>query len=127
LVIISFNYDLIVDIALAHRFRTDFAFDTADAARLTEQQEPLGIDYGVPFANMPPMTPLDGQFTLLKLHGSFNWLWSRVTGDLYFGGLNKTIALVFDELAEQALDLPHCYAGREHCPSVRRQAISSPS
>jgi hypothetical protein len=48
LVIISFNYDLIVDIALAHRFRTDFAFD---AARLTEQQEPLGIDYGVPFAN----------------------------------------------------------------------------
>ena len=71
-VILSFNYDLIVDIALAHRFQSDFAFDTADAARLTERQEPLGIDYGVTFANVLPTAPLDGQFTLLKLHGSFN-------------------------------------------------------
>jgi hypothetical protein len=45
-VMISFNYDVIVDIALAHRFQTNFAFHAADAARLTEKNDPLGIDDG---------------------------------------------------------------------------------
>lgn len=106
--IISFNYDVIVDIALSRRHKK-FDFRAADAERLAEVSEGLGIDYGVAFSNMPaPEAPRE-DFRLLKLHGSFNWLWSRVTGNLYFGGLSKAIAVLYDERAERALDLRGYY------------------
>jgi hypothetical protein len=65
---------------------------------------------------MLPIGSPAGQFPLLKLHGSFNWLWSRVTGDLYFGGLNKTIAKIFDGPSETAPELPYWYEGRGRGP-----------
>ena len=37
----------------------------------------------------------------MKLHGSFNWLHSRATGALYYGGLQKRIRIFFEEVATQ--------------------------
>ena len=96
-VIISLNYDVIIDIALARQFNNQNArpFDAADAERLSDV-DGLGIDYGLEFANIDKKALGDQPFRLLKLHGSFNWLWSRVTGNVYFGGFNKSVARVLD-------------------------------
>jgi hypothetical protein len=91
--VISFNYDVIVDIALAMRGR-QFNFARADVETLS-LGDLQAIDYGVEFANVEPVDPERRRFQLLKLHGSFNWLRSRVTGNLYFGGMQKAAGVLF--------------------------------
>ncbi len=93
--IISFNYDVIVDIALAHRANSAFDFSRADYETLSDVDR-LGIDYGVDFTNLAPDPAPSDRFRLLKLHGSFNWVVSTLTGNLYFGGLEKAVGAVLD-------------------------------
>jgi hypothetical protein len=97
-VVISLNYDVIADIALAMRGRA-FKFDRADVEILSAGDH-QAIDYGIEFANVPPVTR-QRRFQLLKLHGSFNWLQSRLTGNLYFGGMQKAIGILFRTHAER--------------------------
>jgi len=95
-VIISLNYDVIIDIALARKASNVVRrFDAADAERLSDVAR-LGVDYGLNFANIDSQAIGNQPFRLLKLHGSFNWLWSRVTGSVYFGGFTKSIGRVLD-------------------------------
>lgn len=94
-VIISFNYDVVVDIALAKRADEAFDFSRADVEVLGESER-LDIDYKVSFANLPPDPGSAERFLLLKLHGSFNWVMSALTGNLYFGGLQKAVGAVMD-------------------------------
>jgi hypothetical protein len=96
--VISFNYDVIVDIALAMRKRK-FDFKRADVEMLSQGDHRM-IDYGVDFANVQPGTAVR-RFQLLKLHGSFNWLRSRVTGNLYFGGMQKAAGILFHTPEQQ--------------------------
>lgn len=121
--LISFNYDVIVDIALS-RHRERFDFQSASAERLSEVAS-LGIDYGLEFVNMQPPADRQNDFRLYKLHGSFNWLWSRVTGGLYFGGLSKAIAVLYDERSELAMDLRHYYES-ERAPFVETTSDLEP-
>ena len=90
--LISFNYDVIADIALAQRL--DRGQFRAELENL-RSQETSGVDYGVDFANVPRADSGTPQFPLLKLHGSFNWLQSRLTGDLYFGGMQKAVGPIY--------------------------------
>lgn len=94
-VIISLNYDVIIDIALALRSSNQ---DAARFAAAGAKQLPYAnrIDYSLEFANVDRRKLRDQAFRLLKLHGSFNWLWSRVTGNVYFGGFNKSVRRVLD-------------------------------
>jgi hypothetical protein len=94
-IIISFNYDVVADIALAKRADASFDFSRADVEVLSEPDE-LKIDYKVKFANLPGIPESDKRFELLKLHGSFNWVMSALTGNLYFGGLQKAVGTVMD-------------------------------
>ena len=89
-VIISLNYDVIIDIALALRSSRLGAarFAAAGAKHLSYAKR---IDYSLEFANINREALKDKPFRLLKLHGSFNWLWSRVTGNVYFGGFDKSV------------------------------------
>jgi SIR2-like domain len=105
--VISFNYDVIIDIALAMRGRA-FDFKRADVETLSGGDHRT-IDYGVEFANVEPVAA--GQrFQLLKLHGSFNWLRSRVTGNLYFGGMQKAVGILFRTPAQrQAAQLSNLF------------------
>lgn len=107
-VIISLNYDVIIDVALTQRYNNQDAmpFDAADVERLSEVQQ-IGIDYGLDFANIVGRPVGDQPYRLLKLHGSFNWLWSRVTGNVYFGGFNKSIGRVLDLNDYYEHDEPH--------------------
>ena len=98
--VISFNYDVIADIALAMRSKA-FAFDRADVEMLGAGDHHL-IDYGVDFANVQPPPEGARRFQLLKLHGSFNWLRSRLTGNLYFGGMQKAAGILFQTPAQRA-------------------------
>ena len=93
--IISFNYDVVVDIALAKRADTFFDFSRADVEVLGEGAQ-LDIDYAVDFTNLPPESTSTGRFQLLKLHGSFNWVMSALSGNLYFGGLQKSVGAIMD-------------------------------
>ena len=102
-VIISLNYDVIIDIAL----NLQFSNNNARPRRPSEGDE-LGIDYGLEFANIDHQRLGPQPFKLLKLHGSFNWLWSRVTGNVYFGGFDKSVRLIFDRRV-RALDLKNYY------------------
>lgn len=106
--IISFNYDVIIDIALSRRFRDTTKPERFNSRSLLETDR-LGIDYGVEFANMAVIPPQEPLFRLWKLHGSFNWLFSPVTGRLYYGGLSKAIAIIYDEQSERALDIDSVY------------------
>ena len=104
---ISMNYDVIVDIALALR-GGEFDSRRADFEMLAESGAHLKVDYGVRFTNVGyEEEPEDAsKFELLKLHGSFNWLKSALTGNLYYGGLRKAIGALFsDQRAELAADL----------------------
>jgi len=92
-VIISFNYDVIIDIALAKHADQYFDFDRADVEVLSEPEQ-LDIDYGLRFSNLPPDPVGIDRFKLLKLHGSFNWVMSALTGNLYYGGLQKSVGAV---------------------------------
>ena len=92
-VIISLNYDVIIDIAL------NLQFSNKSAKQQLSDGDELGIDYGLEFANIDHKHLGPQPFQLLKLHGSFNWLWSRVTGNVYFGGFNKSVRLIFDRRA----------------------------
>ncbi len=95
-VIISFNYDVIINVALTRRFNRNVRkFDAADAERLSDVGQ-LGVDYGIEFANIDRYAIGEEPFKLLKLHGSFNWLWSRITGNVYFGGFRKSIGDILD-------------------------------
>jgi len=94
-VIISFNYDVVIDIALARRTDPSFDFSRADV-ELLGQSGQLDIDYAVNFTNMPFVQPSDESFRLLKLHGSFNWVMSALSGNLYFGGLQKAVGPIMD-------------------------------
>ena len=58
--VLSFNYDLLIDNAIAFTGRT--------------------VDYGTTFAN--PISPLGPPIELLKLHGSLNWLRCPICGAL---------------------------------------------
>jgi hypothetical protein len=91
--VISFNYDVIADIALAHRHDAAFDFGGADIETLAKGDHSM-IDYGVEFANVAPRST-GGGVPLLKLHGSFNWLRSRLTGDLFYGGMQKAAGVLF--------------------------------
>lgn len=93
--IISFNYDVVVDIALAMRANPDFDFKRADVELLGEGAH-LDIDYAVDFANLPPTPTPAERFKLFKLHGSFNWVMSALSGNLYFGGLQKAVGAVMN-------------------------------
>jgi hypothetical protein len=110
-VIISLNYDVIIDIALSRRFKANFTFEGADA-HLLQDTDHLGIDYGVEFANLEQQED-QNLFRLYKLHGSFNWLWSSVTGNIYFGGLSKAIAKLYDDQSERALNLEGYYLSEQ--------------
>jgi len=96
--IISCNYDVIIDIAIARRDDTHFDFKKANMRAF--ESSGLPIDYGIEFANIPRDIQLDRNsqdiVELYKIHGSFNWLLSKVTGNIYFGGLNKAIGLLYD-------------------------------
>jgi hypothetical protein len=98
--VISLNYDVIADIALAMRGRA-FAFERADLETLSAGDHRT-IDYGVDFANVEPPVAGQQRFQLLKLHGSFNWLHSRLTGNLYFGGMQKAVGVLFRSRPERA-------------------------
>lgn len=98
--VISFNYDVIADIALAMRSRS-FAFRRADLEMLSEGDHQV-LDYGVDFGNVRVRDPGRKRFQLLKLHGSFNWLRSRLTGNLYFGGMRKSVGVLFNTDTQQA-------------------------
>lgn len=98
--IISLNYDVIVDIALFRRSDQQFKFEAANVERLSEAETgPQGIDYGVEFSNLERVSatvaPPGLGFPLYKIHGSFNWLLSKVTGNLYFGGLKKAVGVIY--------------------------------
>ena len=93
--IISFNYDVIVDIALARRADTYFEFDRADVEMLGSADQ-LDINYAVDFTNLPSSLISNERFRLLKLHGSFNWVMSALSGNIYFGGLQKALGAVMD-------------------------------
>jgi hypothetical protein len=110
-VIVSLNYDVIIDIALTHRFKANFNFEGA-AAHLLQDTDRLGIDYGLDFANFEQQSE-QNLFRLYKLHGSFNWLWSSVTGNIYFGGLSKAIAKLYDDQSERALNLEGFYLSEQ--------------
>jgi hypothetical protein len=102
--VVSFNYDVIVDIALAMRGRR-FDFRRADVETLS-MGDHRAIDYGLEFSNVQPDPIPRPRFLLLKLHGSFNWLRSRVTGNLYFGGMQKAAGILFRTAPQQhAADL----------------------
>lgn len=109
-VILSFNYDVIVDIALSMRHQRAFRFDRGDVEMLSAG-DLAEIDYGVHFANVDPRSLSPHAFRLFKLHGSFNWLLSRRTGDLYFGGMQKAVGPVLrrDRDAGQAGNLWRAY------------------
>jgi hypothetical protein len=98
--IISFNYDVIADIALARRERTS-ELARADVETLAESGV-HSIDYGVEFANVTPSKDDVPKCPLLKLHGSFNWLQSRLTGNLYFGGMQKAVGVLFETRPQRA-------------------------
>ncbi len=97
-VVISFNYDVIIDILMA-----SVGQGGGEQAPLDEnyrlEEDDLPIDYGVSFDNAGEPRP--NARTLLKLHGSFNWLHSRTTGALYYGGLQKRIRMFFQDVATQ--------------------------
>jgi hypothetical protein len=98
--VISFNYDVIADIALAMRGRA-FGFDRADLEVLGAGDH-QAVDYGVDFANVTPASGDKRRFQLYKLHGSFNWLRSRLTGNLYFGGMRKAAGILFQNDTQRA-------------------------
>jgi len=87
--VISFNYDILIDVQLVHRADHIDAFDSGALGR----RKHLPIDYGVEFRSAAPL-PNDA-FKLLKLHGSFNWFWDPVTGDLIYGGTKKAIGEIY--------------------------------
>lgn len=93
--IISFNYDVVVDIALAKRADEFFDFSRADVEMLGDSAQ-LDIDYAADFTNLPPSSTQTVPFQLLKLHGSFNWVTSALSGNLYFGGLQKSVGAVME-------------------------------
>jgi SIR2-like protein len=86
-VFISLNYDVIADIAIA---------DAVHSGWIDSRPEdyPAALNYGVRFANVERPESKEG-VPLLKLHGSFNWLWSRMTGEVYYGGLRKAIGDIY--------------------------------
>jgi hypothetical protein len=115
--VISFNYDVIIDIALAMRGRA-FDFKRADVEMLSAGDH-RAIDYGVEFANVEPSPVGQKRFQLLKLHGSFNWLRSRVTGNLYFGGMQKAVGILFRTPSQrQAANLRSLFRQKAHLGNV---------
>lgn len=112
--VISFNYDVIADIALATRYEQSFRLDRSDVEFLAygSLEE---IDYCVDFANIDRRSLSPNAFRLLKLHGSFNWLHSRTTGNLYFGGMQKAAGQILrdDRTGRDTGDLWRFY-GTEH-------------
>jgi hypothetical protein len=95
-VVISFNYDVIVDFELARRFVP--AIQGMPPAGITGADiwDPYPLDYGVEFTDAPQHeAPPEGRIRLYKLHGSLNWLHSRVTGSLYFRGFHKAVSTLF--------------------------------
>lgn len=68
--VISFNYDLIMDKALAD---TDRWNEWAGYAPMTFDKI---HDVGVPHTNLPSRLPCRSNLTYLKLHGSINWFQS---------------------------------------------------
>ena len=93
-VFISLNYDVIADIALADTLFLNPADTREVALRPYPEPYPARLDYVVEFGNVPQQDKAE-QVPLLKLHGSFNWLWSRVTGEVYFGGFRKAIGDIY--------------------------------
>ena len=74
--IITTNYDLIVDTALMH---------------LSERQPNGGLpNYHCGIANISSLGPIEKFGTLLKLHGSLNWLFCRTCQRLELGATEST-------------------------------------
>ncbi len=139
--VISLNYDVIIDRAIAYRDESDPYGEVLRGLR--EERGPRMIDYGVEFANVPETLgfprptgagdsrgpdvepagagPADQRVPLLKLHGSFNWLESGVTGDLYYGGLTKSVRFLFE--AADDVDVPDLHAGRHAWMSLPKAEL----
>ncbi len=98
--VISLNYDVIVDRAIAFRGEPDPYGEVIKGFR--DEPGTARIDYGVEFANVA-VRPAE-RIPLLKLHGSFNWLENGVTGDLYYGGLTKQVRFLFEP--EETVEVP---------------------
>jgi hypothetical protein len=98
--IISFNYDIVVDVALARQGAGEKGLPRVSYEDMAERKTFAAlrdrIDYGVEFANLPA-TQGPGRFRLFKLHGSLNWLHNTVSGDLYYGGLRKAVGIVYGQ------------------------------
>jgi len=75
--IITTNYDLVVDAALMYMSK--------------QQQEPGGLpNYHCGIANLSSVGPEEKFGTLLKLHGSLNWLYCRTCQRLELGATDST-------------------------------------
>jgi len=89
--IITTNYDLVVDTALMHLSQ--------------QEQRPGGLpNYHCGIANISSLGPQEKFGTLLKLHGSLNWLFCRTCQRLELGATDSTKYLsIFQKIASPDL------------------------
>jgi len=91
--VITTNYDLIVDTTLMHMSQ--------------QRQLPGGLpNYHCEIANISPAGPEQKFGTLLKLHGSLNWLFCRTCQRLELGATESTRFL---SIFEKIIDLRSCF------------------
>lgn len=104
--IISFNYDIVVDVSLARHCAGEKGLP-----RVSYEEMSMGgtfdalherLDYGVEFANLSPSRNPES-FQLLKLHGSLNWLHNTVTGEIFYGGLAKAAGILYQRAGDERI------------------------
>lgn len=115
--VITTNYDLIVDAALMY---------------VSQQRLPPGAlpNYCCGIANIASDTPEPKFGTLLKLHGSLNWLFCRTCQRLVLGATDSTRYLsIFQKIASPDLRLSFTADGApcEICGRALRPLLVAPS
>src|SRR5713101_420562 len=115
--VITTNYDLVVDAALMYLSR--------------QRMQPGALpNYHCGIANITSDTP-DPKFgTLLKLHGSLNWLFCRTCQRLVLGATDSTrYLLIFDKIASPDLRSSFTADGApcEVCGRALRPLLVAPS